>query len=476
MMQILAFLKTHFSEIDRQEPYSEGLLNDFLTLGPLHHFIPKTLGGRAEGPSSYLKLVENVSYYSLPLGLTLGITGSLFLLPFVKHASAALREPVIQDFLTSPALGGMMITEPTGGTDIFGMHSHYTRSGDMLTLNGTKCWGGLTGKAEHWLVAARLRRGDTLTKKLHLLYVSRRSRGVEVEDYYDALGLQPITYGVTRYHDTCLPETHIMGPARQSGLRIIYDTLFRSRLGMSAITTGVCRRLVDEVTQHVSQRRTFGQCLSGYDQVQFRLSGLQSLYTINRHLLNYAEQHVTDRDDISGDYTLVNTVKVITSETLQAATDSALQLFAAAAYKRNHLVGRAFVDARPFQIFEGSNDVLYENIYDVIVGRHHRFNCEAIACELQRYDLEMAPDIPLHAQELLDHPLECTQREKTLYGQMVAWMVTLSVMNDPSVAGSDSLEQANCFVHSRIAALAATFPYCQGPLPLAPLASMPVSC
>jgi alkylation response protein AidB-like acyl-CoA dehydrogenase len=476
MIPILTFLKTHFNKVDQQKPYSEGVLNDFLALGPLHYFIPKTLGGQGDGPSSYLKLVENVSYYSLPLGLTLGITGSLFLLPFVKHASSALRGPVIQDFLTSPALGGMMITEPDGGTDVFGLSSRYTRKDDTLTLNGTKCWGGLTGRAGHWLVAARLQRGETLTKKLHLLYIPSASSGIEVEDYFDALGLQPITYGVTRYCNTEIPETHIMGPARQNGLRIIYDTLFRSRLGMSAITAGVCRRLVDEVAQRVSQRRTFGQCLSGYDQVQFRLSGLQHLHTINQQLLRHAQKYIIDRDDISGDYTLVNAVKVISSETLQAAADSSLQLFAAAGYKQNHLVGRAFVDARPFQIFEGSNDVLYENIYDVILGRHRGFNLDAIACELQRYDLAMARNIPAAAQDLFDSPGECTQREKVLYGQIVAWVFTLSILQDSVADRTEALDQADFFVQSRIAALAASFPYCQGPLPLAAHHAMPVHC
>ena len=43
---------------------------------------------------------------------------------------------------------------------------------------------------------------------------------------------------------------------------------------------------------------------------------------------------------------VVNAVKVISSETLQAATDSSLQLFAAAGYKQNHLVGRAHRNKR----------------------------------------------------------------------------------------------------------------------------------
>ncbi|MCP4451294.1 MAG: acyl-CoA/acyl-ACP dehydrogenase, partial [Planctomycetes bacterium] len=238
-------LKQHFSDVEKHTPYTKERLEEFLKLGPLHYFIPKSLGGRMEGALSYLKVIETTSYHSLPLGLTLGITGSLFLSPMSKHAVPELRDPLLRTFTETPALGGMMITEPSGGTDVFGLTTHYEKNGSTLSLSGSKCWGGLTGLAGHWLVGARAKRGDKLTKKLNLLYVPLSSPGINVDTTFDALGLNPIPYGLTKYDQVKLPDSHILASEGMSGLRLLYDTLFRSRLGMPAIASGHCRRMMD---------------------------------------------------------------------------------------------------------------------------------------------------------------------------------------------------------------------------------------
>lgn len=52
---------------------------------------------------------------------------------------------------------------------------------------------------------------------------------------------------------------------------------------------------------------------------------------------------------------------------MQSAAQSLLQLVGAKGYRRDHIAGSAVVDSRPFQIFEGSNDILYEQISDSIL-------------------------------------------------------------------------------------------------------------
>ena len=44
-----------------------------------------------------------------------------------------------------------------------------------------------------------------------------------------------------------------------------------------------------------------------------------------------------------------------------------LQLVGAKGYKHSHIAGRAIVDSRPFQIFEGSNDMLYTQTAEQVI-------------------------------------------------------------------------------------------------------------
>jgi alkylation response protein AidB-like acyl-CoA dehydrogenase len=456
--KITAFLKRHFCDVEKHTPYTQKCLDAYLRLGPLHYFVPKCLGGRFQSHFSYLNVVETTSYYSLPLGLTLGIAGSLFLYPMSRHAHPKLRDPVVSTFLESPALGGMMITEPSGGTDVFSLTTYYEKDGQELSLSGSKCWGGLTGLAGHWLVGARAKRGTRLTKRMDLVYVPLSTPGVKVETYFDALGLQPIPYGRTRYDRVEVPDYHVLASEGMSGLRLLYDTLFRSRLGMPAIAAGHCKRMTDAVFERVNDRRVFGKRLSEYDQVQYRLESLQGMYALNHALWQFTGQWMDGHADISSDYTLVNAAKLVCSETIQTASDSALQLFASAAFKRNHLVGRAYVDTRPFQIFEGSNDVLDENLYDTIVSRYGTCDCATVNQEFNRYGLALGQDMPSVALDLLDEHTSVGQRDKVMMGRMLAWLFVGALLQANSYE-SEYYAQAELLVFRRVAELAAQAPY-----------------
>lgn len=457
VQSIEEYLRAHFSDAEFCPPYGEDILHEFLELGPLHYFIPRSMGGSLAGSASYLRIVETTAYYSLPLGLTLGITGSLFLLPMLKHAAPSLRNRLVPEFLQGPALGGIMITEPTGGTDIFGLRTTVSSGNGTMTLRGTKCWGGLTGKAEHWLVAARKMQGDKLTRRLKLLYVPLSSPGVAVNTDFDALGLQPIPYGETQFSDVTVPDAHDLTPKGQSALRVMYDTLFRSRMGISAIASGLCKRLVDECTERASGRVVFGRSIDHFDQVQYRLSTLRGMAQINHCLWRFTSGWMDRNDDLSSDYLLVNAIKVISSDCMAAASDSAVQIFASAAYKRGHLAGRAYVDSRPFQIFEGSNDVLHENTFDVVIGRYGSVNPDTIAQELHKFGLRIPDDLPQGTVPALNIKDTCSQRQKVHFGKVIEWIVVLGILErmnaQEALPVEDARRVANLELTARIAEL-----------------------
>ena len=455
------FLQEHFASKPDYPSYDEDFLRDFLKLGPLHHFIPSSFGGKFESSTNCMALLDTVGYHCLPLGLALGITGSLFLRPMARLASQELAATVFPCFLDSQSsdLGGMMITEPTGGTDIFGLSTTLDVSGGKVAINGAKCWGGLTGRAEHWLVAARVKKGDKLTRRVAMVYVPLASEGVEVEEYFDALGLQPITYGRTRYTNVRVPESHVITASGGHALRGILDTLFRSRMGVSAIAAGQCRRLVDEVEDRANSRLSFGNPIAVYDQVQYRLSGLRAMHQINQAIWHFTGHWSDLHDDVSGDQVLANAAKVISTDALSAAADSALQVFAAAGYKRSHLVGRAFTDARPFQIFEGSNDVLLENIYDVLVGRYEGVDMEAIGSELERYGLNLSNEIPPAVRDIMVRDNEPTQRRKVLSGKIISWMLVQAVLEREASISGDPVEDGLRLAKRSMATHAAELPY-----------------
>jgi hypothetical protein len=70
---------------------------------------------------------------------------------------------------------------------------------------------------------------------------------------------------------------------------------------------------------------------------------------------------------------------------MQEASQSLLQLVGAKGYRLNHIAGRSSVDSRPFQIFEGSNDILYQQISETVLKLMRNMKESSLANFLRGY-------------------------------------------------------------------------------------------
>jgi alkylation response protein AidB-like acyl-CoA dehydrogenase len=343
-----------------------GTVEEALGEGALSVFIPERFGGRGQHVDECLSMLETCSYESLPLSLVAGINGALFLQPVSKYADEEVQARTFDRFVNHGALGGLMITEPDFGTDALQMRTSFRPEGDGYRLRGTKHWGGLTGRADHWLLTAREEtEGGSLGRNINFFVWDRELGGIEVDEYYHSLGLEMIPYGRNRI-DTYLPEERRMTPLG-SGVRMLLDVLHRSRLQFPGMGMGFLRRLLDEGVRHARGRIVGGRPLADYDQVQSRLAEMQAAYTTCSAMCAYTTGVAGVEKDCSPQALPANTIKSVVTDIMQSAAQSLLQLVGAAGYRRDHLAGSAVVDSRPFQIFEGSNDILYQQISEAVL-------------------------------------------------------------------------------------------------------------
>ncbi|MGA1496080.1 MAG: acyl-CoA dehydrogenase family protein, partial [Rhodothermales bacterium] len=77
---------------------------------------------------------------------------------------------------------------------------------------------------------------------------------------------------------------------------------------------------------------------------------------------NVPLQEDTSRMDLAA-----NAIKSVSTDYMQSASQHLLQLVGAKGYRLDHIAGRSTVDSRPFQIFEGSNDILYQQISESVL-------------------------------------------------------------------------------------------------------------
>ena len=230
-------------------------LNKILAPEPLSIFMPSEYGGRGAKTIHRLSLLEATAYESIAVALMIGITGSLFLEPVAKYGQKEAKAHVFQSFRNNKSLGGLMITEPDFGTDALSMRTSFSESDKGYSLKGSKHWGGLTGLADFWLVTARKEKDSGKLKRdidLFIVEKSQPGQKIDVEAYFQKLGLFLIPYGLNRI-DVTVPTTSKLIPLT-SGVKLMMDLLHRSRLRLSGIGLGFIKRMLDEAVKHCRQR------------------------------------------------------------------------------------------------------------------------------------------------------------------------------------------------------------------------------
>ena len=435
-------------------------LREIMSVNPLSVGIPKEYGGRGSLMHENIGLLAAASYESLALSLTFGINSALFLQPFGKYAQEEVKKSVFDGFINRQNMGGLMITEPDFGSDALNMQTSFTQKNGEYHIKGKKHWAGLTGWADYWLLTARQKTDSgNLQRDIDFFLADMNAPGqqIEVEEFFENLGLYMIPYG--RNHiDVKVPGIHKLQP-HTNGVKMMLDLLHRSRMQFPGLGMGFIQRMLDEAIAHCKQRFIGGKSLFHFDQVQERLSKLQASYTIcSAMCANSSEKAGLDKD-LSDQGMEANSVKSVVTDLMQQAAQSVVQLVGAKAFKLNHIAGRGTSDSRPFQIFEGSNDILYAQISEGLIKLMKRAKENNLFQFLKTFSLTDKASSFIKSQINFNLDLQMPQRKLVEMGKVIGRVISLNLVIDLEDKGyrKDLIEGGVLMLKQEITALISSF-------------------
>ncbi len=432
----LFYVRGNIDQLSIKRGLPPFILREIMALNPLATYIPKQFGGRGGNIHEGLALTAAASYESLPLSLGFGINWALFLQPVAKYAQAEVKPEVFKGFLRDRKMGGLMITEPGYGSDALHMQSFHTHENDRYHIQGTKHWAGLTGWADYWLLTARQKKTDgDLMRDIDFFIcdVTDPEQNIVVEEFYENLGIYLLPYGRNRI-DVMVPTNKKLQP-ESTGIKMMLDLLHRSRMQFPGMAMGFLQRMLDEAVEHCRQRYVGGKSLFSYDQVQLRISQLQSAYTIASAMCFNSSRKAGTENNLAPHGLEANAVKTYVTDLMQASAQSLLQLVGAMGYRLDHIAGRAIVDSRPFQIFEGSNDILYIQIAEAFQKLMQRAKQKNLFLFLKQYELTERTAERL--KDLVDFELEqqVPQRKLTQLGCIISRIIAMDLVLKLADAG-----------------------------------------
>ena len=138
------------------------------------------------------------------------------------------------------------------------------------------------------------------------------------------------------------------------GFKVAMQVLDRGRLHISGICVGVAERLLTDCVVYASERKQFGQALSGFQLVQAMIADSKTEAMAARALLLESAR----KRDAGENVTLeAAATKLYASEMVGRVADRAVQIFGGAGYVADYGIERLYRDVRIFRIYEGASQI-----------------------------------------------------------------------------------------------------------------------
>jgi alkylation response protein AidB-like acyl-CoA dehydrogenase len=422
--------------------------------GVLLPALPREYGGR-DSHVEMCRVVEILSEWNLPVGTYATIVTGLALRPIALWASEEAKQEVLPMFAgREPMIGGFASTEPGCGSAMSGMTTTFEEVDGGYRIRGRKHWQALSATAHWWLVSAK---NDDHDRREYGYFIVNRSEGFRTAERYEPLGLKVIDYGLNDI-DAVVPR-HRRIHTKAGNLSAIVDIFLSSRAMIAAVACGFLRRISREAHAYTDTRRIGQAPLSAIRFARYRLTAIDSSYAICEALNHHLQTRLDLKADMTHAFPAVQAIKTVATERMISSANHYQQLTGGEGYRcgsPTNIAGQAFLDTRVFTIFDGTNDLLSQQLTEYCLARTEG---RGLSRFLAEWPLT-APAVTAHHLDLGFLNRDLGQEHMVLAGRAIAYVFAMSqVMRWAAETGADagSVRTAVEFLKADIAGVATEF-------------------
>jgi len=250
-----------------------------------------------------------------------------------------------------PVIGAFALTEPSAGSDAFGISTVALRDGDAYVLNGSKVFITNGSRAGVTIVMAVTEKEPK--KRISAFLVLPGMPGFSVGKPEHKMGLKGSDTVSLSFGDCRVPKRNLLG-AEGEGFPIAMTILDGGRIGIASQSVGIARAALDAATSYARERRQFGEPIASFQAIQGMLADSATELDAAELLALRAAY----RKDAGAPFTREASVaKVFASEAAYRACHRSVQVFGGYGYIREYPVERHLRDIKVTSIYEGTSEI-----------------------------------------------------------------------------------------------------------------------
>ena len=249
--------------------------------------------------------------------------------------------------------GGFCLTETMAGSDPAGMKTTAVKAGDEYVLNGTKVYITSASFADLFVVWAVTDSSAKKGKGISCFLLEADTPGITISKREDKMGQKASPTNQVIFENCRIPATALMGQENQ-GFSIAVSELAGGRIGIGSLALGIGLAAMDYAREYIVERKQFGQSLSNFQGLQWKLADRYTDLEAARLLLMQAADNKDKGLPFS---TSASMAKYFATEKANTACYDALQIMGGAGYIKEYPLERFARDVRVTSIYEGTSEI-----------------------------------------------------------------------------------------------------------------------
>lgn len=339
--------------IDENHEFPSELFKEVGDLGFFGMRYSEEAGGTDMDIVSYTLAVIELSRGSLSLAAACTMQ-SLMATYFLNRLGDAEVKTYFIAALKGEKIGGICMTEPNAGSDLFGIQSKAQVLDDGFILDGQKTWVTSAPVADFFTVLAKT---DT-AEGVSIFFVPTKLEGVKIGKSIEKLGARGSVTSEVFFDGVKLPKNYLLGNLGD-GTKYLGEILAEIRIMTAALSIGVATAAFEDALQYAKERKQFGQPIYKFQAIKMKFSEMAvQLETAKLYTLYAAA--LSDQKKSRGKEAMI--AKLYASECANSICDNASRVLASYGYANDYALQRYLRDARFTLIGGGTSEILKINI------------------------------------------------------------------------------------------------------------------
>jgi alkylation response protein AidB-like acyl-CoA dehydrogenase len=345
---------------DRAEHIPRDLLAATAELGVFGGVVPEEWGGAGMDHVTYAEVIEEFARVDHALACLVSMPSALVGGGLLAFGSDDQKRRWLVPLAQGQLFGAAGVTEPQSGSNVAGMETTYTRDGDGFVLRGAKTWISNLDHASFFVTFATRDRAER-HRGISAFVVPADTPGLSVHPFRDKLGFRPLCSGEVVLDDVRVGSEALLGREGR-GFAVAMTQVERGRLGVASRAVGLAQMCLDDSIDYANQRVVFDRPIGDFQLTQRKIATMATEVAAARGLVQRCAEAM-DRGERAR--VEASMAKMYASEVAQRTATEAVQIHGAYGASEESRVGRAYRDAKIFQIVEGTND-----IHQLLIGEY----------------------------------------------------------------------------------------------------------